>query len=247
MTQLILTILLLLFSWGIWVYVIFNVPYPESLTKGDSFQLLSFFIPLFLALIFSTNIILKNHGIPVMISQTVGDGQVIWSGINLPYHAIRSHNVEEVRFFKNIIEKLLEGAAIEEPTYEAKFINPQKRQIVFHHATGVLFKEQSFPGWGAKIGFGSPSQGLKIYKVGPANPGFMYVRVPTKYAQKETTIAFTYSGSFTTWFLSIISFLIVVFLLEEILIGGRIIGRLRRLAWKRAHGRVKSWWGREDE
>ena len=194
-----------------------------------------------------TNIILKNHGIPVMISQTVGDGQVIWSGINLPYHAIRSHNVEEVRFFKNIIEKLLEGAAIEEPTYEAKFINPQKRQIVFHHATGVLFKEQSFPGWGAKIGFGSPSQGLKIYKVGPANPGFMYVRVPTKYAQKETTIAFTYSGSFTTWFLSIISFLIIVFLLEEILIGGRIIGRLRRLAWKRAHGRVKSWWGREDE
>lgn len=195
-----------------------------------------------------TNIILKNHAIPVMISQTIGDGLVIWSGINLPYHTIRSHNAEEVHFFKNIIEKLLEGgSAIEEPTYEARFINPQKRQIAFHGATGVLFKEQSFPGWNAKIKSGNVSRGLKIYKAGPANPGFMYVRVPTEYTQKETIATFVYSGSFATWFLSIISFLIAVFLLEEIFIGGKIIGRIRRLVWKRVHGQVKSWWGREDE
>ena len=60
MTRLILKIIPALILWGIWIYVILNVPYPESLTKADPFQLFSFFIPLFLALIFSINLILKN-------------------------------------------------------------------------------------------------------------------------------------------------------------------------------------------
>ncbi|OGE14711.1 hypothetical protein A3F00_03475 [Candidatus Daviesbacteria bacterium RIFCSPHIGHO2_12_FULL_37_11] len=60
MTRLILKIIPALFSWGIFVYVILNVPYPESLTRADSFQLLSFFIPFFLSLIFSINLALNN-------------------------------------------------------------------------------------------------------------------------------------------------------------------------------------------
>lgn len=45
--------------WGIFVYVIFYVPYPESLTQVSLFQVLSFFIPLFLTLSFLLNIFLK--------------------------------------------------------------------------------------------------------------------------------------------------------------------------------------------
>ena len=195
-----------------------------------------------------STILLKNKGKTVMIDYDVGGGKIIWSGINLPYHTIRSHNVEEVRFFKNIIEKLLNGIPVSsEPTFEAKFINPQKRKIDFQGATGVLFKEQAYPGWSAKVIGSSGSHGIKIFKAGPANPGFMYVRVPAEYSQNETNITFAYRGSFVTWFLSIVSFSIVAFLLEEILIGGRILGRLRRLVWKKAHGQVNSWWKREDE
>lgn len=60
MLQIILKLIPALFFWGIFIYVIFNIPYPESLTQANSFQLLSFFIPLFLALIFSINLIFKN-------------------------------------------------------------------------------------------------------------------------------------------------------------------------------------------
>lgn len=55
-----LNILLSLISWGIFSYTIFQVPYPDSLTSANLFQLTSFFIPLFLALIFTLNIFLKS-------------------------------------------------------------------------------------------------------------------------------------------------------------------------------------------
>lgn len=49
-----------LISWGIFLYVIFQVPYPKSLTQASPYQLFSFFASLFLATIFSINIFLKN-------------------------------------------------------------------------------------------------------------------------------------------------------------------------------------------
>ncbi len=46
--------------WGIFAIIIWQVPYPESLIQADKFQLLLFFIPLFLAICASINLILKN-------------------------------------------------------------------------------------------------------------------------------------------------------------------------------------------
>lgn len=42
-----------LLFWGVFIFVIFQVPYPESLTQASLFQVLAFFIPLFLALTFT--------------------------------------------------------------------------------------------------------------------------------------------------------------------------------------------------
>lgn len=38
---------------GVFIFVIFYVPYPESLTQASLWQILAFFIPLFLALTFT--------------------------------------------------------------------------------------------------------------------------------------------------------------------------------------------------
>lgn len=45
-----------LFFWGIFILVLFQVPYPESLTQASLFQILVFFIPLSLSLSFSFNL-----------------------------------------------------------------------------------------------------------------------------------------------------------------------------------------------
>lgn len=45
--------------WGIFVFVVLQVPYPISLTQATLLQLLAFFISLFLVITFTINIFLK--------------------------------------------------------------------------------------------------------------------------------------------------------------------------------------------
>ncbi len=49
-----------IFFWGTFIIVIFKVPYPESLSQANIIQLLSLFIPLFLAVTLTFNIFIKN-------------------------------------------------------------------------------------------------------------------------------------------------------------------------------------------
>src|SRR3989304_9199389 len=60
MSKIILKVILLLIFWGIFVFVVLQVPYPESLTQANLIQLIPFFVPLYLALTFTLNIFLKN-------------------------------------------------------------------------------------------------------------------------------------------------------------------------------------------
>ena len=57
-----------LFFWGVFIYIILQVPYPETITQANITQLLSFFIPLFLAITLSLNLILKNIFMSTSIS-----------------------------------------------------------------------------------------------------------------------------------------------------------------------------------
>lgn len=49
-----------IFFWGIFGFVVFKIPYPESLTQASLIQLIPFFVSLYLALVFTSNIFLKN-------------------------------------------------------------------------------------------------------------------------------------------------------------------------------------------
>ncbi len=57
-------------SWGIFIFVVLQIPYPQTLIQANLVQLLSFFISLFLALSFTINIFLKN--IPSSVSFSLG-------------------------------------------------------------------------------------------------------------------------------------------------------------------------------
>jgi len=49
-----------LFFGAIFIFVVLQVPYPQTLTQANIIQLLLFFIPLFLALSTTINLFLKN-------------------------------------------------------------------------------------------------------------------------------------------------------------------------------------------
>jgi len=58
----------LIFFWGVFIYVILQVPYPETFTQANFSQLSFFFIPLFLALCLTFNLLIKNISIASSIS-----------------------------------------------------------------------------------------------------------------------------------------------------------------------------------
>ncbi len=57
-----------LIFWAIFIFVIFQVPYPESLTQASLWQILTFFIPLFLSLSFTFNLILNYFTLSCIFS-----------------------------------------------------------------------------------------------------------------------------------------------------------------------------------
>lgn len=50
----------ILLFWGLFSYVILQIPYPDSLTQANFIQLIAFFIPGFLALALTINLLIKN-------------------------------------------------------------------------------------------------------------------------------------------------------------------------------------------
>ena len=69
--MIILKMLPVLIFWLIFGYVVLMISYPETLTQANIIQLLYFFIPLFLALTFTINLILKFAVRSVLITLTL--------------------------------------------------------------------------------------------------------------------------------------------------------------------------------
>lgn len=48
------------FFWGIFIYIVLTVPYPESLTQANLNQIIPLFASLYLAIAITVNVFLKN-------------------------------------------------------------------------------------------------------------------------------------------------------------------------------------------
>lgn len=207
----------LIFDKGVW-----NVSHP---TSGEDLRE-------------DTKVILRQRGIPVVAERTVGGGKVIWSGFNLPYHAIRDYNPEEGKFFTNLLAEMV---SLEENPVLSKgqWLSPRKRIVEANGVKGVIFKEQAFDGWQADIN----GKNLKIYKTGPTSPGFMYVRLPK---EVNGQVKFTYVGALDAKIYSAISGSVILLILDYLLGGKILIPLVRRVATP-LRRRMSRWWEKEDE
>lgn len=189
--------------------------------------------------------ILKNHDRIVMASQKLGSGGVIWSGLNYAYHVSRNHNQEEAKLFNNILGWLADISEKPLPSYNAKFINANSRLIQTETAKGILFKEEAYNGWRARLLAGSRSKpkSLEIFKAGPAYPGFMYIPIASNHAE----VAITYGGSFENKILITTSFLVVILIFDEIIFRGLFLGRARKVLFSIFSKRLNHWWQKDEE
>ena len=104
----------------------------------------------------------------MLVAGTLGRGRVVWSGMNLPYHASSTRNSQESLLLAQAIAWAAPDGGAAAP-YRATFVNPQARSIRLEGpAKGVLFKENWVPNWRATV----DGRQVEIY---PAGPDFMYV------------------------------------------------------------------------
>lgn len=186
--------------------------------------------------------LMLNHKKLVLASQEIGEGKIIWSGLNLPYHIVRYNNSEEVKFFQNIISSLINKVG-ERSSSGISRPKSEKLVIVNPKGKGVLFKEQNYPGWRAIGKSKGQSQSLKIYKAGPANPGYMYVPLPKEPLEK-IEISFGLDISRVP---PILAFLGAILWSIDSIVGTKILPLIMRKVYLIIKHQAKRWWDKEDE
>jgi len=154
-------------------------------------------------------VLLKDDSV-VMAFGKLGGGNVVWSGINLPFHAIDNRNISETVIFANILEwffpeidEPIENYTVSVPGYEKIIINGSQGK-------GVLIKEHYNPGWSATIN----GKRAKIYKA-----GLFLMYVPLSSNQGEYVVELSYNGAPIHWILFIITTITFVGLVIYLLLN----------------------------
>jgi|GEM_PF-1884827 len=120
--------------------------------------------------------ILISEGRLLIVAGEYGKGRVVWSGMNLFYHAKSYGNEEEAKFISRILTWLKGVGGRDTLKHEVEFVNPQRRIVQLkERAGGILFKENYFKQWHAALERAGKLEKLRIYLAGP---GLMYIPLP---------------------------------------------------------------------
>ena len=128
----------------------------------------------------------------VVVTGQLGQGRVVWSGLNLPFHVDSYANAEESRFLTTAMAWAARPTNQVNAVGSAHLDGPQQMTVsVGSSARGVLFKESWFDRWHVYVN-GSEAP---IFRAGP---GFMYVLLPDG-THLPATIQWRYERSAPDW------------------------------------------------
>lgn len=193
------------------------------------------FVPTQADLRLGAEVILSQERRPILVSRKLGQGEVIWSGMNLPYHFLYYDRSAEAKFFRNLVSYLLGGLPNGEVDFSFERKRPERVKISGQNFSGVVFKEFFDSGWRAKV------NGRKV-RIYPAGPDFMYVRVP-KDSKGNIEVEFYYRGTSAAWFSFLLSCLTVVAVIWLLIRGQGQGFSLITSSRKKFNG----WWSKEEE
>jgi len=161
---------------------------------------------------------LKRGEEAVMAYGELGKGKVVWSGLNLPFHAVDNKNVSETVIWENAMNWLFEGKETDEVgEYEVSRPTSEKIVVSGKGAKGVLFKEHYNPGWRAKVN----GKRVKIYKAGLLQ---MYVVIPE--GVEDFTVELNYYGAWYHWLILGVSLVSLIGVLGYCLTGRNLFRKL---------------------
>lgn len=172
---------------------------PYSISETDQNSLRSWAKP-----------VLLKDGKVILAYGVLGKGNVIWSGLNLPFHAIDNKNISEIKVFENILDLFFPDKVEQLEDFKVEHPTPEKIAVSAFQGKGFLIKENYNPGWNAKLN----GKKVKIYKA-----GLFQMYVPFEDLGKEQTVELIYLGNPLHWVLFAVAFisfiLVIIYLIFE--------------------------------
>lgn len=128
----------------------------------------------------------------VVVAGQLGQGRVVWSGLNLPFHIDSYRSDEESRFLTTAMSWASRAVGATSAVSSAHRDGPESMTVtVDPSARGVLFKETWFDRWHAYVN-------EREVSIARAGPGFMYVTLPTD-TRYPATVRWRYQKSAVDW------------------------------------------------
>ena len=199
-----------------------------------------------------SRVLVAQVGKPVVVERKLGQGKIIWSGLNSWYRPweFKANGMVEVQVLDVILTKLLETSY--QPGVEVEVIRekPEKITVEGNNFSGVVFKENHLPGWKAWVNVNGKKQNLKIYSAGP---DLMFASLPQELEDKPAKVSFVYQGPWSYWLLFFISIVSFILVMVEIITNGYVSRRLRLsrmgkiIDTKKHFKTIRGWWDKEEE
>jgi hypothetical protein len=169
--------------------------------------------------------VVRSGADSVVVAGQLGQGRVVWSGLNLPFHIDSYRSAEESRFLTTAMAWASRSNNDVATISSAQRAGPQQMTISVDSTTrGVLFKESWFDRWHAYV------NGREV-DILPAGPGFMYISLP-KDTRFPAAVQWRYEKSLVDWAGIVASAATLIAL----------------ITWPRWRGRVRkslgAWWDR---
>lgn len=191
-------------------------------------------------------VVLSANEIPLIVTWKYGEGEVIWSGMNLPYHINTHKSLEEAKLLENLLGDSINISTGSYSGFETKRESANTVVIKGKNAKGALFRENSNPGWTASLESKGKNQKLRIYQTGPTYWGFSYVRLPQE-AQDSFMVKFSYRGELWVYFWWVIWLATVLLICDRVFFGARFLVPLFRKALTPFKAKIGTWWEKEEE
>jgi len=186
---------------------------------------------------------------PVAVEQKVGEGKVMWTGANFWYRPeeYRENGVVEAGltkiFLKQWLGDLSRGSRIEAEVNRAE---PEEIWVKGEGIKGVVFKENHWPGWGAKVKSSGKTKRVPVFTAGPE---LMYVPVPKQMREGEIEVEINYHGGGLYWLCLVVSIVSLLVVVVYLIFGDKAFKGLKsRGEKKKGWGKkMREWWDKDED
>lgn len=156
-------------------------------------------------------IILERNNKPIIVIGSLGEGRIVWSGMNLFGHLQFYQSREEYNLTQQLFSWLLEGKESRDLNVSFERPNPDRIEFTLGEGssslTSLLWRENFYPDWRANLS----GKELPIYRAGP---NLMLMRLPPAGGGEKVKLEFKLTTiPIISRIISLLTFIVIIILL----------------------------------